>query len=449
MRPRSLRSRLVLAAVGSILLALVAFGVAAEIVTRHELRATLDRALRQRAGDVERLAVSAPAVLSSPGALEAPVGGQEVAVEVLDSRGRIIARSVALGARLLPDDAVVRRARRGRPGIETVSLGTRRLRLYAAPIAAAGGPASSGAVIVASDIADTETTTHRLAILLALSGALTAGLAILVALVLTRRGLRPLSRLAGAAGEIERTADASRRLPAQAANDEIAGLTAVLNRMLASLEHARETERRLLADASHELRTPVAALLGNVEFAAKHGAGPEVMADLRHDAARLARLVDDLLTLERARVDDRPFTRVRLDEVVRRFEDARVEVAAPAAVVVDGDEEALIRVVRNLVENARIHGPADGTVTVEVEQRGSTGVLRVRDQGAGPPTASYGHLFDRFWRGPGTTQRPGSGLGLAIVATVISRHSGTVEVEGSTFTVVVPSRTPSRTGIDG
>ena len=106
-------------------------------------------------------------------------------------------------------------------------------------------------------------------------------------------------------GEIERTADPSQRLPEAAPVDEVGELTGVLNRMLASLEEARAGERRFLADASHELRTPVTALLGNVEYAIRHGADAEVLADLRHDAGRLARLVDSLLALERAGADRR------------------------------------------------------------------------------------------------------------------------------------------------
>ena len=125
-------------------------------------------------------------------------------------------------------------------------------------------------------------------------------LAALGAATLTRRGLRPLRRLALAAGEIERTADPAQRLPKPATADELGQLTGVLNRMLAALEQARAGERRFLADASHELRTPVTALLGNVEYAVRHGADEEVLGDLRHDALRLAHLVDALLVLERA-----------------------------------------------------------------------------------------------------------------------------------------------------
>src|SRR6202035_1325881 len=116
--------------------------------------------------------------------------------------------------------------------------------------------------------------------------------AALAAAVLTRRGFGPLRRLAGAAGEIERTADPARRLPQPRAGRGGGGqLPGVLNRMLASLEQARAGERRFLADASHELRTPVTALLGNVEYAARHGDDADVLADLKRDGQRRARIM--------------------------------------------------------------------------------------------------------------------------------------------------------------
>ena len=146
--------------------------------------------------------------------------------------------------------------------------------------------------------------------------------------------------------------------------------------MLSSLASSRAAERRFLADASHELRTPVTTLLGNVDYAARHGADPEVLDDLRHDAARLARLVDSLLALERAGEAGASFQPVRVDELARD-----VIVAAGTRVVagqlepatVAGDAEALTRAVTNLVENGLVHGPAGGTVTVTVSAGRSWG----------------------------------------------------------------------------
>ena len=140
LRPlRSLRARIAVAAGASILAAVALFAVVTVLLVNHELRASLDTALRQRAQEVAQLAVSTPAVLTDPGALESPVSGRQISVQVLDRRGRIVARSLNLGAEVLPEDALERAARvQGRTGAEDVELGGRPLRIYAAPIADAG-----------------------------------------------------------------------------------------------------------------------------------------------------------------------------------------------------------------------------------------------------------------------------------------------------------------------
>jgi two-component system, OmpR family, sensor kinase len=442
---RSLRGRIALAAGAAILAAVVLFAVVTVLLVNHQLRGSLDTALRQRALQVAQLAVSAPAVLNAPGALEGPSSGRQIVVQVLDARGRLVARSLALGAQLLPEDALERAARlRGRAGAETVDVGGRQLRIFAAPIADAGTPASGGVVLVASDTSDIAHTTGSLGVAVALSGAAVVVLAAIAAAALTRRGLRPLSRLADAAGEIERTADASRRLPDPVLADEVGQLTGVLNRMLASLEQARAGERRFLADASHELRTPVTALLGNVDYATRHGADAEVLADLRHDAERLARLVDSLLVLERAGADSAGVREpVALDQLVRSVvseagADERVVLDGLAPVTVSADSAALMRAVANLVENGLVHGPAGGVVTVSVARDGDRGRVTVRDEGPGPDPAEHDQLFQRFWRGDGTSERPGAGLGLSIVAAIAAQHSGRVLVDGSAFTLELP-----------
>ncbi len=180
------------------------------------------------------------------------------------------------------------------------------------------------------------------------------------------------------------------------------------------------------------------ALLGNVEYAARHGAEPEVMADLRADAARLARLVDDLLALERAGAGHTMAEPVDLAEVARAAGagDALVEAAEPVSVA--GDRDALVRAVRNLVENARTHGPVVGAIRVRVGRDGGTAILSVSDDGEGPPPGAGAQVWERFWRGPDAAGRPGSGLGLAIVASVAAAHGGTASVAGATFTLRLP-----------
>ena len=298
MRPRTLRARLVGASAVSIFAATALLGTAAGLIVDQRLHASLDRTLRGRAADVARLSVSAPAVLTTPGTLEANAGGRDLTVQVVDAHGRILARSLSLGARILSDPALERRAiRDGRAGYRDTRLGREAIRLYVAPIADVGGPAAGGAVLVASSTSEIDDTLAGLTRLLVLSTLLATLLAGVAAALLTRRGLRPLRRLARGAAEIETTGDVSRRLPEPVADDELGELSRTLNRMLTSVEGARESERRFVADASHELRTPVTALLGNVDYLARHGAEGGVIADLRADAERLRRLVDDLLSL--------------------------------------------------------------------------------------------------------------------------------------------------------
>jgi two-component system sensor histidine kinase MprB len=438
---RTLRGRLAAATAASILAAVIVFAVVTVVVVGHELRGSLDTALRQRAQDVAQLAVSAPSVLQDPGALESPASGRQLAVEVVDARRRILARSFTLGARLLPQDALVSAAIiRGRTGFEDIRLDGRPWRMFVAPIADAGGAAAGGAVLVAANTSDIAHTLSNLGVVVAVSGIGVVLLAAIAAAMLTRRGLAPLRRLAGAAADIERTADPGQRLPEPRTLDEVGQLTGVLNRMLASLQGAREGERRLLADASHELRTPVTALLGNVEYAARHGADPEVLEDLRHDAGRLARLVDALLALERASATVPEDSPVALDELIRDLTagEDRVTVGPLAPAEVAGDEEALRRAVGNLIENGLVHGPEGGTVRVGLRVHAGMARIEVSDSGPGPDPAVHDRLFERFWRAPESSERPGSGLGLSIVAAIAERHRGRVEVEGSTFTVELP-----------
>jgi len=209
--------------------------------------------------------------------------------------------------------------------------------------------------------------------------------------------------------------------------------------MLASLERSRDLERRFLADASHELRTPLTALRGNVAYLGRHGATAEVLSDLEHDAERLARLADDLLALSREEAAVTPRGAVRLDSLAKEAarRDGRVDVVTPTPVTVQGDAASLERALDNLVQNAHVHGPADGRVVVTVEQADGVVRLSVTDEGPGLRPEEAKLAFQRFWRrGSG---RPGSGLGLAIVRATAERHGGRAYAEGARFTIELPA----------
>ncbi len=429
----NLQARVAAAAAVAIVVAVAALGIAVLARLESQLNGALDRSLRARATEVARLAASTPQLLTEPGTLEGRLGGSPLLVEVIDRQDRIVARSSGLGSRVLPDAPVVDAALDDRTaGYGDARLGPDPLRVYAAPLGELGrGPAAGGAVIVAgttTEIEDTLDSTRRFVILASLVAAL---LAAALATVLARRALRPLRRLSIGAREIERTGVASRRLPDPEMRDEVGTLAETLNAMLASLERARAAEQRFVGDASHELRTPLTALRGNLAYATKHGADPEVLADIEADAARLGVLLDDLLAL--AREDAATPARGEPVDLAELARDAGADdvVAEPAIVL--GERAALERAIGNLVVNARRHG--EGRVEIAVERERNRALLTVADEGPGLTPEQAEHAFERFWRGP----TGGSGLGLAIVRAIAERHGGTVTVQGSRFVIDLPA----------
>ena len=423
----STRLRTVIAAALATLIALVALGAVVDVLVARHLHRALDHTLRERAVEVAQLAASAPALLTTPGSLDSPVGATQAMVEVVDRHGRLVARSLSLGGRVLPT-ALATQAVAGRAGYGHTTAGSTHLRVYAAPLAEGAGRAAGGAVVVAAstgDVEDTVRSVRALTFFGALAAAVLGGAAVWF---LMGRALTPLARLDRAAAEIGRTGDPRKRLPDPHRDDEVGRLAATLNTMLDSLERARENERRFVADASHELRTPLTALRGNVEHLARHGATPELVADLQADAERLARLADDLLFLSREEAAARPEGDVRLDELAR---EGGADAWSGAAITVAGDRAALARAVGNLVENARRHG--SGRVAIEASQSNGLARLAVSDEGPGVPESERERVFERFHGG-------GSGLGLAIVRATAERHGGRAYAEGATFTIELPVR---------
>ena len=446
MRRVSLRGRVVLAAAAAIVVAVAGLGFAVAASLQQRLESSLDRSLRARAVDVARLSATTPQLLTQPGALEGRLGGSTLLVQIVDRRGRLVARSSGLGARVLPAEGVARRALDGRrSGYADARLGPDPIRLYAAPLGELGdGPAAGGAVLVAGTTAEIDRTLADVRTFVLAGSAVAVVVGALLALVLTTRALRPLRRLSSGARAIEETGDASRRLPAPSAADEIGQLTAILNAMLGSLERAREAERRFVGDASHELRTPLTALRGNTAHAARHGADPELLADIAADVERLSGLLDDLLALARedaaTAVRGEPVDLAVLAEAAAAADPAGRAVAhgTPGEAVVVAEAPALRRAVDNLVRNARRHGPEGGRIEVTAARAGDRARITVADEGTGLAPAEAQHAFERFWRGSGA-RGEGSGLGLAIVAAIAERHGGSVAVDGPRFTIELPA----------
>ena len=219
----------------------------------------------------------------------------------------------------------------------------------------------------------------------------------------------------------------------------------------AALDESVRAQRQLVADASHELRTPITSLRTNIEVLMAGDALSEddrhrLLADVLEQSEELSALIGDVIELARG---DLPITSaedIRLDRVVadcltrarRDFPDVRFE-SSFEPVVVDGAPERLARAVNNLLDNAAHHSAAGGLVEVIVNQQG----VRVRDHGTGIDPADLPYVFDRFFRGANSRHRQGSGLGLAIVRQVVIQHGGSVEAAnapdgGAVFSLRLP-----------
>jgi signal transduction histidine kinase len=248
------------------------------------------------------------------------------------------------------------------------------------------------------------------------------------------RALRPVEAIRA---RVATTRDPSVRVPVPPARDEVGRLAETMNEMLARLQAGQAVQRRFVADASHELRSPLATIATGLELLARGDADRDTVTALRGETARLGRLVDALLLLARADESGlQPrFEDVDLDEVAEaeRLRPAgrivpRIEAAHVRVV---GDRGQLAQVVRNLVDNACRH--ARSTVVVSVRPSAGYAALDVADDGPGVPPDQRARVFERFVRLDDARARAdgGAGLGLAIVAEVVAAHGGTVDVVGS------------------
>lgn len=302
-------------------------------------------------------------------------------------------------------------------------------------------PAGPGLTLqVARSLASVEAIRAQLLVIATAFG----GLGIIAALIaggaVATGALIPLQRLSRAAERITRTGDLTQRVGANG-HDELANFAksfdAMLDRLqstVAEVERARHAQRQLVADASHELRAPLAAVRANVELLALGSEAPigdrdELIADTVSGIERLTALVTQLIDLAREEQRTHERERVELDGLVAREVD-RTQHRYPGIrfesrlrpTVVSGDPEALTRAVSNLLDNAGKWSPPGGTVHVELRDA----VLEVRDEGPGIDEADLPHVFERFYRGSRAASVPGSGLGLAIVRQVMASHGGQV-----------------------
>jgi heavy metal sensor kinase len=281
---------------------------------------------------------------------------------------------------------------------------------------------------------------------------------------LARKSLAPVVAMADRARRIG-VENLSDRLPVANPRDELGHLAETFNQLLGRLESSIVQQRRFMADASHELRTPVTTTRTAAAVALQQAHRDEseyrdTLKIVEEQAARLSRVVDDLFTLARADAGSYPIRAMPMyldelvDEVVRAarvvaaIKGVAIESATVPSAAFTGDEELVRRMIRNLVDNAVHHTPAGSTIRVELDQTDAGYAIAVKDQGPGIPPEMRSQIFERFFRGEAASRssaRGGAGLGLALARWIAHVHGGDVVVArsspaGSTFVASLPAR---------
>jgi signal transduction histidine kinase len=419
----SLRTRLVLLATVGLAIGLAVGGVGLTILLRSALERASDGEARQTAQDV--------VVLVDAGRLPDPVpAGGTTLVQVVDQQGRVLAASAGTD-RLVPTVSAdqLSAALAGPvtvPGAQFGVLGP--VRVIALP---AGSPTDPSTVVVGSPAGEIDDAVRVVRTVVIIGFVLLLVVLAVVLWLFVGATLRPVEALRAGAEKIT-GGNSNDTLPLPDSADEIRRLAETLNDMLARLEVSRRRQRAFVADAAHELRSPLTSLRTQLEVAAATGGEPDP-EDLVAEVNRLTALVEDLLLL--AKVDDgTPPPRQRFDiaelaaAMAKRYAAARVPVMVEAAdtPAVEANTGAVTRVLANLLDNA-VRYAATG-VRMTVRSTGGGAEVTVADDGPGIPAPDRERVFERFTRLQDARDRDsgGSGLGLAIVRELISQQGGAV-----------------------
>jgi two-component system, OmpR family, sensor histidine kinase MprB len=441
----TLRRRLTLLAAISVAVAIVAAAVASYVAVRTELRDQVDDSLH---GATARFASIAPPsglptlqqLETGPappaGTIAAPaLGGDDVFVQLISPSGSAERPPEGPGIPVSEADRQIAETGQGE-NLTDATINGEHMRVLTAP---AG---DRGAVQIGRSLSGVDDVLANLRVILVIVCLAGIGAAALIARLLAQRMLAPVHDLTETADHVAATDDLSRRIEVDR-SDEIGQLATRFNAMLDAIEGSQEAltqsltaQSQLVADASHELRTPIASLRTDVESLIQH---PELADDERArrlDAVsdridELTALVNDVIELARGDQPAGALEDVRLDEVVaesverlERLAPGRPVEASLERSVVEGRPDRIARAVNNLLDNADKYSPAGRTIEVRVVG----GEVIVRDHGGGLSDDELAHVFDRFWRGAGSRETAGSGLGLAIVRQVAEAHGGVASV---------------------
>ncbi|HET8822158.1 MAG TPA: HAMP domain-containing sensor histidine kinase [Thermoleophilaceae bacterium] len=432
----SLRARIAGAAALAVALVVVIAAVAIYLGVRSELRGEVDDSLRERADLVARVAdrpTLGMAPAERPGAGRGfpapppePFGGPEGSVQLVLPSGDVL-RPPGAGEGV-PVTARTHEIARGEGPSESLDdahVSGTHLRVLTRALS--GG----GAIQLARPVDEVDRQLDRVLLVLLIVGAAGVALGAALAAGVARTALAPIGHFTRRTEELAGAPDPSQRIDA-GRGDELGRLARSFNQTLDSLERSVEAQRQLVADASHELRTPIASLRANIQTLEHDERLPppereNLRADIVAELDELTALVADIVELARGTKPAELADEVRLDEIVRdvaararaRSNGVAIEIAAEPTVV-RGEPARIQRAVSNLLDNALKWSPGGSTVEIDVADGG----LSVRDHGPGFAEIDLPHVFERFYRADTARSMPGSGLGLAIVRQAAEAHGG-------------------------
>jgi signal transduction histidine kinase len=460
--PLTTRGRLTLAAAGILAAGLLMADVGTYFALTFVQSSEADNQLRQQAARVASgLKVTGSGVTYGGGGLpqETP-DGIAVDVAVVGSGGMLAATAAQPFSAATVEDLARPALRGGQPiWLETTSAGEAR-RVYVMPLTS--GPGQDLVLVASTSLAEFRAATTRAMALVVMLSVLILATGTGLVYWLLGRALQPVRRIARLANTLSER-ELHRRVEVQAPDDELGELVTTFNRMLSRLQASFEALRAFTADASHELRSPLALMETELEVSLSRSESPEeyrrVLQLLHSEVQHMTGVIERLLLLARADAGELRPRRERLDVVdfvhdtysrwltqaSRR--EVRLQVEAPDSGALEADLDLTRRILDNLVENALRHSPKGGTVRLSAAPDGAGWLLEVADQGSGVPEDKRSRIFHRFARGDAARTPDGdggTGLGLPLSAAFAQVQGGEVRLAGrpgwgAVFQVWLPS----------
>ena len=452
-----LRWRLTLWYVALIIVALLGFMLISYQILSDSLQKEVDNTLSERANHVtDALSVipNRPIEGVSPEITD-EFRSPGVYVQILNAAGSVVARSFNLGTQRFPVTAFDPQQALSSDGFyTTIEIGEQPIRLYQRPLRLDDVPI--GTVQVGQSLIGLETTLRQLRLIYAIGISAVFLIGLIGSWVVTQRGLLPVTRVAQTAREIVQAEDLARRVDHSGPLDEIGTLANTFNDMLDRLQTLFETQGRFLAEAAHELRTPLATNRGNIDFLVRYGSDgerqQEALNAIQRTGKHTARLLDDLLLSAQAEAGWHLQLRsVAVDDVFLNVYEALLPTAngitlqlqrcEPAQML--GDPDRLWQVFANLIDNACKHSASDGMVLLKLwPEQGFVWVL-IQDNGPGMGPETLSNAYAPLLYQPSQGYRPRVGLGLGIVHWIVQEHGGSITLDsapglGTTVTLKFP-----------